>query len=59
MGMDDKKSNAKEALKRDWEQTKSDVPGLEGKDLDQDVDDTVKQATGKEPVPPADRPNND
>lgn len=40
--------NAKEALKRDLEQTKHDVPGLEGKDLDQDVDDTVKQAMGKE-----------
>ena len=35
----------KEALERDWEQTKSDAPGLEGQDIDQDVDDTVKQAT--------------
>ena len=35
----------KEAIERDWEQTKEDVPGLEGQDLDQDVDDTVKQAT--------------
>ena len=34
--------NVKEALKRDVEQTKSDIPGVEGKDLDQDVDDTVK-----------------
>ena len=42
MGTDD----AKDALKKDWEQTKSDVPGLEGKDLDQDVDDTVKEAVG-------------
>ena len=41
-------SDAKEALERDWEQTKDDVPGLEGKDLDQDVDDTVKQAAGKD-----------
>ena len=40
--------NAKEALKRDLEQTKHDLPGLEGEDLDQDVDDTVKQAMGKE-----------
>ena len=39
-----------EALKNDWEQTKSDVPGLEGQDLDQDVDDTVKQAAGDEPT---------
>ena len=50
--MNDKMDNAKEALKRDWEQTKSDLPGMEGTDLDQDVDDTVKQATGSEPVPP-------
>lgn len=48
-----------EALERDWEQTKSDLPGLEGKDLDQDVDDTVEQATGKEPVPPEGVPNKD
>jgi hypothetical protein len=46
-----KKHDAKEALERDWEQTKSDMPGMEGKDLDQDVDDTVKQAAGKERVP--------
>ena len=48
-----------EALERDWEQTKSDLPGLDGKDLDQDVDDTVKQATGKEPTPPENQPNRD
>jgi hypothetical protein len=48
---DDKMEDTKDALKRDWEQTKSDLPGMEGKDLDQDVDDTVKQAAGKEPVP--------
>ncbi len=40
--------DAKEALQRDWEQTKSDIPGLDGTDLDQDVSDTVKQATGKD-----------
>lgn len=44
----DKDSDAKEALKNDWEQTKSDLPGLHGKDIDQDVPDTVKQAAGKE-----------
>jgi hypothetical protein len=48
-----------DALERDWEQTKSDLPGLEGKDLDQDVDDTVKQATGNDPTPPEDVPNPD
>jgi hypothetical protein len=48
---------AKEALERDWEQTKADLPGREGTDLDQDVDDTVKQALGKEPIPPPGHPN--
>ncbi len=46
--MDD--GSVKEAIKNDWEQTKSDVPGLDGKDIDQDVDDTVKQAVGAEPA---------
>jgi hypothetical protein len=57
--MTDKDDRAKKALDRDWEQTKSDLPGLEGKDLDQDVDDTVKQAAGKEPVPSGNTPNRD
>ncbi len=43
-------SRVKDALKRDWEQTKSDVHAG-GKDIGQDVGDTVKQATGKEPIP--------
>ena len=43
-------SKVTEALKNDWEQTKSDLPGLDGRDIDQDVDDTLKQASGKEPV---------
>jgi hypothetical protein len=43
----------KDSMKRDWEQTKSDVTGdRKGRDLDQDVDDTVKQAAGKQPIPP-------
>jgi hypothetical protein len=57
--MTDKDDRAKDALERDWEQTKSDLPGVEGKDLDQDVDDTVKQAAGKEPVPDKYTPNRD
>ena len=57
--MGEKAEDAKEALQRDWEQTKHDLPGLEGKDLDQDVDDTVKQAAGNEEPPPADVPNKD
>ena len=46
--MSEQLEDAKDALKKDWEQTKSDVPGLEGKDIDQDVDDTVKEALGKD-----------
>lgn len=49
---DDKSDRIGDALERDWEQTKSDMPGLEGQDLDQDAGDTISQATGKEPVPP-------
>ena len=45
----------KAAMKRDWEQTKADFH--RGKDLDQNVADTVKQAVGKQPIPPADQPN--
>jgi len=50
MGDDSKADNVKEALKNDLEQTKHDLPGLDGKDIDQDADDTVKQALGKEPT---------
>ena len=57
--MGEKMEDAKDALARDWEQTKHDLPGLEGKDLDQDVDDTVKQAVGSEEPPPANVPNKD
>jgi len=39
----------KSALKRDWEQTKADFHAG-GKDLDQNADDTVKQALGKDPT---------
>lgn len=46
----------KEAMRRDWEQTKNDL-GLGGRDLDQDVDDTVKQAAGKDVIPPRSQPN--
>lgn len=41
----------REAMKRDWEQTKYDFE-LGGRPLDQDVTDTVKQAAGSEPIPP-------
>ena len=46
----------KEAMKRDWDQTKNDL-GLGGRDLDQDVDDTVKQVAGKDVIPPRSQPN--
>jgi hypothetical protein len=43
---------AKEALRRDWEQTKYDF-GLEfGQDLHQELKDTVRQVVGSEPIPP-------
>ena len=41
----------KEALRRDWEQTKADFSS-QGRDLNQNLVDTVKQAAGSEPVPP-------
>ncbi len=47
---------AKEAIKRDWEQTKKDLH-LGGRELDQGVGDTVKQAMGKEPIPGPNTPN--
>ena len=45
----------KAAFKRDWDQTKHDFGGKEP-DTDQDVDDTVKQAAGKQPIPPRGTP---
>jgi len=41
----------KAAFKRDWDQTKHDFGGKQP-DTDQNVDDTVKQAAGKQPIPP-------
>lgn len=39
----------KDALRRDWEQTKSDLTrGRKGVDTDQNVKDTVRQAVGKD-----------
>src|SRR4029450_12636062 len=45
----------KAAFKRDWDQTKHDVGGKKP-DTNQNVTDTVKQATGKEPIPPRGQP---
>lgn len=47
---------AKAALSRDWEQTKADVSD-NGRELNQDAGDTLKQAAGKEPIPAANVPN--
>ena len=48
---------AKEALRRDWDQTKRDFTGDKGRDLNQDAGDTLKQAAGKEAIPPRNIPN--
>jgi hypothetical protein len=48
-------NRVKAAFKRDWDQTKHDLGGRQ-RDTDQDVDDTVKQATGKQPIPPRGQP---
>ena len=47
----------KEALSRDWEQTKADFSNEYGKDLNQNATDTVKQAIGKEPIPAPNQKN--
>jgi hypothetical protein len=41
----------KAAFRRDWDQTKHDFGG-DQPDTDQNVNDTVKQAAGKEAIPP-------
>lgn len=45
----------KAAFKRDWDQTRHDFGG-KTPDTNQDVDDTIKQAAGKQPVPPRGQP---
>jgi uncharacterized membrane protein YqiK len=42
----------KEALRRDWEQTKSDFSVGHAVELNQSLTDTIKQAVGDAPVPP-------
>lgn len=46
----------REAMKRDWTQTKKDLH-LGGHELNQDAKDTVKQMTGKQEIPGADQAN--
>ena len=55
----EKKSKVGEAMHRDWEQTKHDFNKNKGEELNQDVGDTVAQATGKKTVPPEGVPNYD
>ena len=47
----------REAMKRDWEQTKKDLGMKSGHELNQNVKDTVKQMAGKESIPSNDAPN--
>jgi hypothetical protein len=49
-------SRVREAMKRDWEQTKKDLHAG-GHELNQKVSDTVKQVSGKENIPPFDKAN--
>jgi len=48
-------NRVKAAFKRDWDQTKHDF-GARRPDTDQNVGDTVKQAAGKQPIPPRGMP---
>jgi len=45
----------REALRRDWEQTKADLCSS-GKELNQDLGDTIEQAIGTKPIPPPNQP---
>ena len=47
----------KEALRRDWEQTKHEFSSNAGHELNQDIGDTLKQAAGKQAIPYDNRPN--
>lgn len=47
----------REAMRRDWEQTLHDMHIKGGHELNQSLEDTVKQMAGKQPLPPIDRAN--
>lgn len=47
----------REALRRDWEQTRHELTGSSGHELNQDAVDTLKQAVGRQPIPLNDAPN--
>src|SRR4051794_17306833 len=48
---------AKEAMRRDWEQTKHDLGLPGGHELNQTAEDTIKQAARTEAIPPGGGPN--
>jgi hypothetical protein len=48
-------NRVKAAMKRDWDQTKHDFGG-NSPETKQNVNDTVKQSTGKEAIPPRGQP---
>lgn len=47
----------REALRRDWEQTKHHIDSSSGHEYNQTLADTLKQAMGAEEIPPDDAPN--
>lgn len=47
----------KEAMRRDWEQTRHDLGLSGGHQLNQHVSDTLRQAAKAAPIPARDRPN--
>ncbi|APR85456.1 Hypothetical protein A7982_10805 [Minicystis rosea] len=54
---DDAWARVKEAIRRDWEQTKHDLHLPGGHELNQGASDTVRQALHRQPIPADDRPN--
>lgn len=46
-----------EALRRDWLQTKYDLHVGRGHQMNQAAGDTLRQAAGRQTIPPIDRPN--
>lgn len=52
-------SRVREAMERDWEQTRHDLGDRRARDIDQNVDDTVRQAAGTQDIPPEGVANED
>jgi len=47
----------REAFARDWAQTQADFSSTHGQELGQSLTDTLKQAVGRQPIPPRGTPN--